>query len=80
MLGLLEENGPFSPDENGNLIPNPYSWNTFAHVLYLESPAGVGFSYCDGDCPGFDDNLTATDNYQVLVQWFQGFAEYSSVT
>jgi carboxypeptidase C (cathepsin A) len=40
LLGLMAENGPFYPDENNNLALNPYSWNLFANMLYLESPAG----------------------------------------
>ena len=34
--------------DNGNtLYRNEFSWNKIANLLYLESPAGVGFSYSD---------------------------------
>lgn len=29
------------------LSPNAYAWNDNAHMLFLESPAGVGFSYSE---------------------------------
>ena len=45
--GLLTENGPFVVGPRGAAGPlakNPYAWNKAAHVLWLEQPAGVGFS------------------------------------
>lgn len=45
-MGFFTENGPFSINPDGaTLSPNPYSWNRVANMLYVESPAGVGYSY-----------------------------------
>ena len=45
MLGLMSEHGPFIFDDGETVIkPNPYPWNVHANLLYIESPAGVGFS------------------------------------
>jgi carboxypeptidase C (cathepsin A) len=45
MEGLFAELGPFIFDDGETFIkPNPYPWNMNASVLYIESPAGVGFS------------------------------------
>ncbi len=44
--GLMSELGPFYPTPGGEkLIQNQYRWNVAANMLFVESPAFVGFSY-----------------------------------
>jgi serine carboxypeptidase-like clade 2 len=75
LLGLLTENGAFQFDEaNVNLTANPYAWNLAANMLYLEQPAGVGFSYGGNLTSG--DVIAKRDNYQFLLKWFNRFPEF----
>jgi serine carboxypeptidase-like clade 2 len=56
------------------------NWFSFpaANVLFLESPAGVGFSYSNttSDYEKSGDKRTAEDNYVFLVNWLERFSEY----
>lgn len=46
LLGLFAENGPYILDNiNSKCVENPYRWNVNASLLYIESPAGVGYSH-----------------------------------
>lgn len=60
-------------------IENEWSWNNFANVLYIESPPGVGYSYCKGvaDCT-FTDEKSAEVNLQAVLQWFTSFPEFKT--
>ncbi|KAL6545325.1 hypothetical protein OROGR_009199 [Orobanche gracilis] len=77
--GAFEEIGPFRINSDGKtLYLNPYSWNKLANMLFLESPAGVGFSYSNtsSDLHTVGDKRTARDAYAFLVGWFERFPQY----
>ncbi|ERM97972.1 hypothetical protein AMTRI_Chr06g195200 [Amborella trichopoda] len=77
--GAFTELGPFYPNGKGDgLRINPYSWNKVANVLFLESPAGVGWSY--SRIPAgyrYNDARVANESLVFLLRWFQRFPEYS---
>ncbi|KAI5393571.1 Serine carboxypeptidase-like 27 [Lathyrus oleraceus] len=77
--GASQEIGPFHINSDGkSLYFNPYAWNKLANILFLESPAGVGFSYSNktSDLYTFGDQKTAEDSYIFLVNWFERFPQY----
>ncbi|CAL5085162.1 unnamed protein product [Urochloa decumbens] len=78
--GAMEELGPFRVKSDGRtLYRNPYAWNAApANVLFLESPAGVGFSYSNttADYGRSGDNKTADDALLFLLGWMDKFPEY----
>ncbi|GLT71297.1 hypothetical protein SLA2020_433280 [Shorea laevis] len=75
--GAFLEHGPFKPSGDG-LLRNEYSWNKEANMLYLESPAGVGFSYSAHKSfyNNVNDEITAQDSLIFLQRWFLKFPEY----
>lgn len=78
LLGLLTELGPFRVNPNDTVGPNPYAWNKNANVLFVESPAGVGFSYAvDGDIVA-DDDTTAAQNHLALRSFLRKFPQYKN--
>lgn len=79
LVGFLTEHGPFRPTPNGGVVQYEHSWNRVANMLYVEAPAGVGFSKSDDKSDYYtDDQKTASDNYAFLVNWFKLFPEYRS--
>ena len=75
MLGFLYENGPFVFQQNTTkLVINPHAWNLKANVLYIESPASVGFSTYGGEHDlNYNDTSTAQDNLYALHVFFDKF-------
>ena len=93
LLGYFTEQGPFNVNDeslvvNTTSIPtlfyNEYTWAKSANLIFLESPAGVGFSYCDGErgpidsCPDWNDTLVAQDNHAIVQQFFAHYPEYNA--
>ena len=76
LLGFGAEHGPFIITRKGKLHPSTYSWNKVANMLYVEQPAGVGYSYVDNP----EDKVTgdaqaAVDNYQFILNFLERFPE-----
>jgi len=74
--GFLSELGPLHVTPDGKkLYNNTFSWNAEANVIFLEAPAGVGFSYSSSKKYDTDDDTTSYDNYVALQHFFQKFPE-----
>jgi cathepsin A (carboxypeptidase C) len=74
VLGLLQENGPLLINATGGLMENPWAWTKVANLFVLESPIGVGYSYCanqiKGDVCQNTDKFTASTSRAALLDFF----------
>ncbi|XP_009586680.1 serine carboxypeptidase-like 42 [Nicotiana tomentosiformis] len=78
--GAFTELGPFFPRGDGRgLRRNTKSWNKASNLLFIESPAGVGWSYSntssDYTC---GDDSTAKDMLTFMIRWYAKFSELKS--
>jgi carboxypeptidase C (cathepsin A) len=80
LLGFFQENGPWVVDnDNSSIYKNLYSWNARANVLYLESPAGVGYSMGDNiKDRTHNDYSQSLDSFNALVLWYSLYPEFKS--
>ena len=77
-LALLAENGPCSIDaKSGNTTRNPYSWTSNATVMWVDQPAGTGFS-TGIFTPDTNENEVANDMYRFLQQFYKALPQYKS--
>lgn len=78
MHGLLTELGPFRLATNGSVVGNDFAWNKRANVLFMESPAGVGYSYAVDGSVTADDDSTAAQNHHALKSFLRKFPQFSN--
>jgi len=80
LLALFFENGPYTVNPNLTLSTNPYSWNTNANLLYVDQPAGTGFSFVNNQ-NGYvtDEAQVAQDFYTFLTNFYAKYPQYASL-
>jgi len=78
---VIQENGPCTfngagyPDGNTSEPElNPYSWNEYANMLYVDQPIGTGFSYGTDDVVGTVSAAPAV--WKLLQAFFAAFPVY----
>ncbi|WMV12939.1 hypothetical protein MTR67_006324 [Solanum verrucosum] len=78
--GGMVELGPFRVNKDGKTLwLNQFAWNNVANVLFLESPAGVGFSYSNTSSDyTTGDEKTRQDSFTFLINWMERFPEYKN--
>jgi carboxypeptidase C (cathepsin A) len=77
MIGLFQENGPCQ-FYNGASTPslNPSSFNQYANMLYIDQPAGTGFSY---GTDSVTSTVTAAPFVWALLQaFYTQFPQYEN--
>ncbi|CAA2976487.1 serine carboxypeptidase-like 42 [Olea europaea subsp. europaea] len=78
--GAFTELGPFFPRGDGQALRrNSKSWNKASNLLFVESPAGVGWSYSnttsDYSC---GDASSAMDMHMFMMEWYKKFPTFKS--
>ncbi|KAH7340241.1 Alpha/Beta hydrolase protein [Rhizoctonia solani] len=62
MIGLFQEVGPCRINKDETTVSrNPYSWNEYSNMLFIDQPIGAGYSH--------GDMLVATSNDAAVAVW-----------
>jgi len=75
-LALFAENGPCTVNEDGTgTTLNHYSWNAKANVMWVDQPAGVGFTTGLGT---HNEAGVASNMYTFLQGFYEKFPQYQN--
>ena len=80
LFGFFTEHGPFNMNFTAGghgLTFNPYTWANVANIIYIESPAGVGFSSSNVTSDyNTGDKRTALDSYNFVQGFLAKFPQF----
>ena len=76
LFGMLGEVGPVTSDNlSGKLKQNEYSWNKLGNMVFIEQPAGVGFSKTEDPDFLWTDDVNADNLLFALKDFFNLFED-----
>jgi len=79
-LAVFYEQGPYRISKSGDISLNPYSWNEYVNILFMDQPVGTGFSYADNnDAYCQDEDCVAEDLYEFLQHFFEAYPQYANL-
>ncbi|RLO04774.1 hypothetical protein DYB28_012476 [Aphanomyces astaci] len=76
--GFFTELGPFVVQSDLSVKRNPYAWNRKANMVFLDSPAGVGFSQPVLNASEYTDDVTAARSREFLKQFLELYPQYKN--
>lgn len=80
MLGMFEEHGPFllRDTKSEDLQFRQHHWSKNHHVIYIDNPVGVGYSFTEDD-KGYSESAKdcAVNLHEALRQFFIMFPDLS---
>eukprot|EP01084_Bolivina_argentea_P170974 296233_1 len=80
LVACFSENGPFRvfPNETTLYVHN-YTWLNAMNIVWVEQPAGVGFSFSNVTSDYYtNDQKSAIDNYNFVRGFFNKFSNYKN--
>jgi len=80
LFGEFVEIGPQLIDENGSFTHNQWSWNSNANLLFIDQPAGTGYSYVESPF-GYvtNEKKLAEELYTAITGFFELHKEYAKL-
>jgi cathepsin A (carboxypeptidase C) len=78
-IALFHELGPckVDPSDRTKTVLNPYSWNSNASLIFIDQPAGVGFSYGDAEDEDRDEAGVREDMYHFVSEFLKANPQYA---
>ncbi|KAH8663267.1 Alpha/Beta hydrolase protein [Ilyonectria robusta] len=81
LIGMMLELGPCLVTPNGlGTSRNPFSWSKNSSMIFIDQPAGTGFSYVDEDIDMPSDSFVAAADMTAFLQiFYSAFPHLKSV-